>query len=117
MKCKMKVGELREALATASITMDRRAGSEYGFVYLGAKRMKSGANQRLILNSTDGIRRFLLKVVCEVEEIGDLVIAPIRLSTILDKRDRLQRNPNRPASPRTLRPSVRSYAAAARVSP
>ena len=86
MKCKMKVGELREALATASITMDRRAGSEYGFVYLGAKRMKSGANQRLILNSTDGIRRFLLKVVCEVEEIGDLVIDPIRLSTILDKR-------------------------------
>jgi hypothetical protein len=85
MKCKFKVGELREALQTATITMDRRAGSEYGYVYLGAKRNKAGGNQRMLLNSTDGIRRFLLKVAGEVEEPGDLVIDPIRLSTLLDK--------------------------------
>ena len=85
MKCKVKVGELRDALQMAAITVDRRQGSELGYVHLGSRKGKGG-NQRIILNSTDGIGRFLIRVPCEVEETGDLVIEPIRLSSLLDKR-------------------------------
>ena len=85
MKCKVKVGELRDALQMAAITVDRRQGSELGYVHLGSRKGKAG-NQRIILNSTDGIGRFLIRVPCEVEETGDLVIEPIRLSSLLDKR-------------------------------
>src|ERR1035441_3997136 len=65
--------------------VDRRQGSELGYVHLGSRKGKGG-NQRIILNSTDGIGRFLIRVPCEVEETGDLVIEPIRLSSLLDKR-------------------------------
>jgi DNA polymerase III sliding clamp (beta) subunit (PCNA family) len=85
MKCKVKVGELRDALQMAAITVDRRQGSELGYVHLGSRKGKAG-NQRIILNSTDGIGRFLIRVPCEVEETGDLVIEPIRLSSLLDRR-------------------------------
>src|ERR1039458_4776754 len=85
MKCKVKVGELRDALQMAAITVDRRQGSELGYVHLGLRKGKAG-NQRIILNSTDGIGRFLIRVPCEVEETGDLVIEPIRLSSLLDRR-------------------------------
>src|ERR1035441_8257742 len=85
MKCKVKVGEVRDALQMAAITVDRRQGSELGYVHLGSRKGKGG-NQRIILNSTDGIGRFLIRVPCEVEETGDLVIEPIRLSSLLDKR-------------------------------
>jgi hypothetical protein len=85
MKCKVKVGELRDALQMAAITVDRRQGSELGYVHLGSRKGKAG-NQRIILNSTDGIGRFLIRVPCEVEEAGDLVIEPIRLSSLLDRR-------------------------------
>ena len=70
MKCKVKVGELRDALQMAAITVDRRQGSELGYVHLGSRKGKAG-NQRIILNSTDGIGRFLIRVPCEVEETGD----------------------------------------------
>ena len=86
MKCKIKAGDLRDALQTASITVDRRPGSDLGYVYLGAKRTKSGGSQRIVFNSTDGIGRFLVKRACEVEEGGDLYIEPVRLSSLLDKR-------------------------------
>ena len=71
MKCKVKVGELRDALQMAAITVDRRQGSELGYVHLGSRKGKGG-NQRIILNSTDGVGRFLIRVPCEVEETGDL---------------------------------------------
>ena len=85
MKCKVKAGELREALQMANITVDKRAGSELGYVYIGAKKGK-GSNQRILLHSTDSIMRTLIRVNCEVEEAGELIVDPVRISAILDRR-------------------------------
>lgn len=84
MKFKVKAGELKEALEIAKLTVDKRANSELGYVYIGAKKDTKG--ERLLLHSTDSISRTLLKVTAVVEDPGELIIEPIRLSYLLDKQ-------------------------------
>jgi DNA polymerase III sliding clamp (beta) subunit (PCNA family) len=71
----------------ALITVDKRPGSELGFVYIGAKKGKNDTNQRVIIHSTDSISKTLYRVNCEVETPGDLVVEPVRLTSMLEKRD------------------------------
>jgi len=85
MKCKVKAGELRDALQLALITVDRRQGSELGYIYIGARKNK-GASQRILLHSTDGVVKLLARVNCEVEEAGELIVDPMRLASIIERQ-------------------------------
>ena len=85
MKCKVNAGELREALQLVLITVDRRQGSELGYIYIGAKNTKPGG-QRIVLNSTDSITRMISRVNCEVEEPGELIVEPTRLASVIERQ-------------------------------
>ena len=85
MKCKVNVGDLREALQLVLITVDRRQGSELGYIYIGAKNTKPGG-QRIVLYSTDSVTRMISRVNCEVEEPGELIVEPTRLASVIERQ-------------------------------
>ena len=85
MKCKVKAGDLREALQLALITVDKRQGSELGYIYIGARKNK-GASERILLHSTDGVGRLLARVNCDVEEAGELIVEPMRLASVIERQ-------------------------------
>jgi DNA polymerase III sliding clamp (beta) subunit (PCNA family) len=85
MKGKVKAGDLRDAVQLALITVDRRQGSELGYIYIGARKNK-GASQRILLHSTDGVVKLLARVSCEVEEAGELIVDPMRLASIIERQ-------------------------------
>lgn len=85
MKCNLTVGELTTALQLAKITLDKKQGADFSSIYLAAKKGRSG-NNRMVIHSSDTTSRTLLRIPCNVEEIGVLITDPIRLSAILDHR-------------------------------
>ena len=86
MKCKVKAGDLREALQLALITVDRRPGSELGYIYIGARKNK-GASERILLHSTDGVVKLLARVNCDVAEAGELIVEPMRLASVIERQE------------------------------
>jgi DNA polymerase III sliding clamp (beta) subunit (PCNA family) len=85
MKCTALAGELRDALLIASATIDRRGGSDLGYLYLGAKKYRNG--DTMLLHTTDSLNRSVVKTPCVCEENGELVVEPGRLLALLEKRD------------------------------
>jgi DNA polymerase III sliding clamp (beta) subunit (PCNA family) len=86
MKCNLTVGELTTALQLAKITLDKKVGADFSSVYLAAKKGRAG-NNRLVIHSSDTTSRTLLRIPCNVDEVGVLITDPLRLSSILDHRD------------------------------
>jgi DNA polymerase III sliding clamp (beta) subunit (PCNA family) len=86
MKCSLNVGELTTAINLAKITIDKKPGADFSSLYLAARKGRAG-NNRLVIHSSDSVSRTLIRVNCTVDDIGVLIVDPIRLSSVLDHRD------------------------------
>jgi DNA polymerase III sliding clamp (beta) subunit (PCNA family) len=55
-------------------------------MFISAKKTKEGKNQRLLLFSTNSTSSTMLRIPCKVEETGNMIIAPERLTSMLSNR-------------------------------
>lgn len=81
MKLKISVPELREGLAQAAITLDKRKYLGRALVYMLAK--KKDTAQHLLLYTNDGMAESLIWIPCDVTEAGECALDPVRLVHLL----------------------------------
>lgn len=85
MKIKFKVGKFLEALDVVNLTVDKRIGTDTKDVYILAA--KKDEIERIYLYSTDFSSESIVKLDCEVLEIGGFPLNPNQLYLALSKRD------------------------------
>lgn len=81
MKVKINVGELREGLAQAGITLDKRKYQGAPLVSILAKKADNA--QRLLMYTSDGMAESLIRLTAEVTDEGECAIEPSRLIHLL----------------------------------
>jgi DNA polymerase III sliding clamp (beta) subunit (PCNA family) len=85
MKLKIKVGDLLAAVSKANLTVDKKGASGSNMIYL--KAIKTETTQVLYVYSTTVANESAQKLICEVEEAGEVMANPQILEGGLTKRD------------------------------
>jgi DNA polymerase III sliding clamp (beta) subunit (PCNA family) len=81
MKVKVNVLDLREGLAQAAITLDKRKYMGAPLIYMLARKTEKA--QRLLIYTSDGMAESLVRLECEVLEDGEVAMEPSRLQYLL----------------------------------